>query len=351
MATLTHAALNPQNENSELAIMAGVVNIFRLLPHPASHVFLPELCQMVVNVETQLKKTGATQFTVPLARYLDRYPEATVEFFFVRIVDDLAYARTFYAVLSSKEAPNLRGHLVDNVTTIFPPLFGEDPRPVPAEDEPPRKPWRAAIHGAQLILCLLQDSPPWIANAQNSPLLGSLLQRWMSAFRIGRLMSEGQAHLDQMAEDTVLLDVFLAILRQKPDIDLLFHMASIYTYRHACEHIKLSRFYYEEICASKDVPMKRRILERWIDLIQTSSVTAEHKAAALQRFINPMLDLSFSRGEAESELLDSVYIDRLHSKLWQPALTDEWREKWLSSEALKIELLRMTTLIVSNRPQ
>lgn len=353
VTTLTHAALNPQNENSELAIMAGIVHIFRLLPHPASAVFLEQLCQLVTDVETSLKKAGPTQFTIPLARYLDRYPEATVEFFFVRIVDDPSYARTFYAILSSKEAPNLRDHLIEQVTTIFPPLFGEDPRPPPIADEVPRRPWRAALHGAELILCLLRDSPPWVADEKHNPLVGALLQRWISTYRVQRLLSEGQDHLDQVTEDAVLLDVFLAVLKQKPDIDLLFHMASVYTFRTTCEHIKLSRFYYEDICKSTDVAMKRRILERWIDLIETSttSVTAEHKAAALQHFINPMLDLSFSRGAAEISLLDSVYIDRLHSKLWQPALNNEWREKWLRSEALKIELLRMTTLIVSNRPK
>lgn len=183
MQALTLAALNPQNENSELAIMAAVVNIFRLLPHPAASQFLEALVTMVVGVETQLKKDGATLFTKPLAGFLDRYPVEACEFYFSRIITDENYARSLCALLGAKEAATLRAHVTQYSRTLLVPAFEQNQAPPPPRPDGtvPPPPYKTALHAARIIQVMISCNPSWIVS--NSHMIEPMIQRWISPTR------------------------------------------------------------------------------------------------------------------------------------------------------------------------
>ena len=130
-AIVSSAALQPHAEEGHLPVMFSLVNIFRLLPYPASDKFLPELVPVVVQVENQLKRVGPTPFTKPLAGYLDRYPHDTMQFFAPKLETDEGYARTFLAVLDHEDSKALREHLSeeDNAKALLLRLFAMDSRP------------------------------------------------------------------------------------------------------------------------------------------------------------------------------------------------------------------------------
>ena len=339
VGALTRSALNPQDDRGELPVMYALVDIFRLLPFPGSEQFLLELVPLVIDTETMLKKDGPTPFTTPLAGYLNRYPAETIKFFQRRLEDDVGAARTFMAVMDNSAAAELREFLSqpENTDQLMRILLGPDPRRAPAAaaggdggseaavtGELP--PWRGALHAAQLIRILVKHDEDWLMD-HRKPVVQNMINRWISKARRDRLLSKGQAHLDQLAEDDVTLEVWFAYLElaQNPSesdfepIDLVFHIVDVFVWSSPTDRTAASAFLFRHVIATKNVGLKKRILARFFDIFTSTAVTAQHKTAALRHVINPMLMVAFSRGEAEKEIVDPVFITLVRGA--SPAMT------------------------------
>jgi transformation/transcription domain-associated protein len=333
-AKLHRAALSPQKEDSEIQIIAGLVNIFHLLPHPAAGIYLTELCGHIVRIETILRKDSPSPFSDPLAQYLDRYPVEACKLFFDNI-GDARHACTFRNVLASPHAGQLRSHITANVVELFRPCFTED------------APELAPVNAASLILQLVKLDEKWIAEMPQ--IVEVLKERWVSEKRRQRLNMIGDGHSQQLAEDSAMLDIFIAFLRQSEYIDLLFHVVDVFTVRSATDHSALLRFFYGHVTTSKDVPFKQRVLGRFFDIFENAAVSQAHKTVALRFIINPIMAFGFRRGEEEEELVTAEFIADVHTKLWLPSQRDSWVESKYSEEPLKIELLSMSTLLLRYR--
>jgi transformation/transcription domain-associated protein len=332
---LQRAALSPQREDSEIQVIAALVNIFHLLPHPAAGIYLTQLCSHVVRVETVLRKESLSPFSDELAEFLDRYPVEACKLFFDNI-GDARYTSTFRNVLASPRAAQLRRHITANVVDLFRPCFAEDN----ASESAP-------IHAASLILQLVKLDEKWIADTPQ--IVEVLKERWVSEKRRQRLRTIGEAHALQLAEDSQVLEIFVAFLRQAEYIDLLFHVVDVFTVRTPADHSALFRFFYEHVTTSKNVPFKQRVLGRFFDIFENAAVTQAHKTVALRFIVNPIMSFGFQRGEEEAELVDADFIAEVHTKLWLPSQHDAWVESRYSEEPLKIELLTMSTLLVRYR--
>lgn len=192
--------------------MAAIINIFHLLPHPAAGVFLEDVIKMVVDVERLLKKLKTSLFTKPLAEYLKFYPVEATTFFFGRLSDE-RFVLTFRSIIASEYASDIRAHISANAADLFPACFS-------AEGD-------LGYHAALVIKELIAVEPDWIVKCP--PVLHQLIERWVSAIRRRRLSGEGEAHFQQLREDAVVLDIFVAYLEQAEHVDLLFHIVDVYT--------------------------------------------------------------------------------------------------------------------------
>jgi transformation/transcription domain-associated protein len=162
--------------------MAAVVNIFRLLPHPAASQFLEGLVTLVVSVETQLKKDGSTPFTKPLAGFLNRYPIEACDFYFPRLITDDHYARNLCAVLGSDDAPALRAYITQYSRTLLVPAFEQELPPPPGPDgSVAAPPYKTALHAAQVMQAMIAKDPSWIVS--NHHMIDPMIQRWISQRR------------------------------------------------------------------------------------------------------------------------------------------------------------------------
>ena len=84
---------------------------------------------------------------------------------------------------------------------------------------------------------------------------------------------KGDAHFEQLREDAVVLDIFVAYLEQAEHVDLLFHIVDVYTYWNTANHVGLSRFINRHVALSTDVPFKLRILDRFIEIFENGAVS------------------------------------------------------------------------------
>lgn len=325
---IIRSATRQPSEDGELEIMAAIINIFHLLPHPAAAVFLDDVITEVVQVERLLKKLKTSIFTKPLSEYLESYPVQATTFFFARLSDP-RFVTTFRSVLTSQNSKSIRDHIAASATELFVPCFAAD--------------GEMGHHAALVIKELITVDPTWIVKGPG--VLAQLIERWVSAIRRRRLAMEGEEHFQQLREDAVVLDIFVAYLEQAEHIDLLFHIVDVYTYWNSANHVALSRFLNRHVALSIDVPFKRRILDRFVEIFENTEVSKAHKTAALRVLINPIILICYSRGHREVDLIDGDYLSKIHQKIWQPFLGILPKPSF-EDEALRIELCHMSTLMV-----
>ena len=337
--TLPGAALAPQVENGEVNVMAAIINIFHLLPHPGAGTFLQDVSAMVVDVERRLRKASTSPFTKPLAKYINRYVEDSTVLFVTQIRDE-AWASTLQALIAHKDAKDFREHVANNISMFFAPCFGEETVGT-----------LATLHAAKTIMEVARVMPDFIKS--NDDVIKMLVGRWTSNVRRQRLTAEGEMHLAQVREDTVFLSLFFRYLESTESTfatDLYFRITDVFTYRTPADPSQVANFLFEHVALSKNVPWKQSILRRFIDFFANDGILSAHKTMALRYIVNPLLQVAFSRGEAEKGISDPEYMNMVHARIWQPWLNDD-AAAGVSDDALRIEGLYMATLIVKNRWQ
>jgi transformation/transcription domain-associated protein len=328
-ADIIRASTRQPSEDGELEIMAAIVNIFHLLPHPAAGGFLDDVVKQVVDVERYLKKIKGSIFTTPLTQYLRIYPAETTTYFFARLADE-RFVSTFRSVIGSEFGAEIRAHITLSSGTLFAPCFDKTGGAL-------------GYHAALIIKELIDVEPEWIIKSPD--VLGQLVGRWVSDVRRVRLEQQGDLHFEQLREDALILDIFVAYLKQAENIDILFHIVDVYTYNNSADHTALSRFINQHVALSANVAFKRQILDRFIDIYENVDVSKAQKTAALRLLVNPILLVSFSRGPKES-IIDFDYINKAHIKIWQPALTAVLDNSTFDEESLRTELLHMGSLLL-----
>ncbi|GAA5907251.1 hypothetical protein JCM6882_008402 [Rhodosporidiobolus microsporus] len=332
-AEVLRATAKQPSEDGELEVMAAIINIFHLLPHPAAGMYLEDVVNMVVDVERLLKKLKTSIFTPPLAKFLALHPKTAVDYFFSRL-DQEKVVPTFRAILASEHAQPIRDYVSENAADLFSPVFDQQ--------------GDLGHHAALVIRELVQIDSQWLI--KNESVLTRLINRWVSDIRRSRLRMQGTPHVQQLKEDGVVIEIFLQYLEQTEHIDLLFHVVEAYTYYTSADHTVLSRFLVKHVALSDKLPFKRLILERFLDIFENGNVTNSHKSAALRLLVNPILLVAYSRGPREAELVDSDWISKVHGRVWQPSLGFLPDLGTLDVEDLRVELCYMSTLLVRSWP-
>lgn len=192
--------------------MAAIINIFHLLPHPAAGQYLEDVVEMVVSVERLLKKLKTSIFTKPLTEFLALHPEKTTLFFFNRLGEE-RFVPTFRAVLASEHGKPIRDYISSHAHELFAPCFDKD--------------GELGHHAALVIRELIGVEKSWIV--QCDQILPLLITRWVSDIRRTRLKIQGVPHVQQLKEDSVVVEIFISYLQQEEHVDLLFHLVEAYT--------------------------------------------------------------------------------------------------------------------------
>ncbi|CAH7675619.1 hypothetical protein PPACK8108_LOCUS10651 [Phakopsora pachyrhizi] len=333
--TITHAVLSSSQDNGTLEIMAGVINIFHLLACPAAGVYLRELIPYVVHVETTMKKATVSPFTKPLALYINLYPEQAAACFFQRL-DDERHINSLRWILQSDYADKFRSHMLSTVIEWLQQSYAGDVI------------W--GLHGTIILQQLTIKEPQAIANSME--VIHLISQRWVSEGRKRRLsLGISDDHLYQIKEDAISLEIMMTSVRLNPmaNIDLLFHMADVLGGERMIEYTYITRFYCEQVMSSRDLKYKSLILFRFLDIINNDDVSPSQKTAIMRHLINPLLLISFERGECESQIVEADYISKVHSVIWSAFIPNSNSKTFISDDKLNVEMIHMSSLIVEHR--
>lgn len=161
---LKDAVSCPLEDNEEITKLVRLVNIIHLLP-AAANCFLEDLVNLVVSTEAQLHCANPSPFSLPLSKFLDRYPEESVEYF-LNNLGQPRHVRTLRNVLLSGHSPLLLKEFHTQTLQLVTLCFGEDRS--------------LLIPGLQICGDFIELTPHWLE--EHPEVLEALLALWRVEF-------------------------------------------------------------------------------------------------------------------------------------------------------------------------
>lgn len=326
--TLQNASKSPLPENESITKLVRLANIFHLLPS-AANIFLDDLVNAIVETESKMHFSGASPFSEPLARYLDRFSSDAIEFL-KRHINLPNHCRTFRSILHAKLAPNLlRGLVAQSSTIIRTCLESEECSNI--------------LAGLYLCSDLAELVPQWLT--ANQSILDTVLALWISDAK----SADRSAPLGDVTQRyRLMLTILMKALEETPRIDLLFDIILVFTLDLPLDLIKISQFLYRLVALSDNLFYRRNILLRFCLWFDDLSQPWSHKTFFLQYVISPMILVHASRSSTKEGLLDDDLIQWFHTRIWQPMADDSAFPG--ADDLFKIELLHFTTILVHQYP-
>ncbi|CDZ98369.1 Histone acetyltransferase SAGA, TRRAP/TRA1 component, PI-3 kinase superfamily [Phaffia rhodozyma] len=326
---LQSAAFSPLEDNQDIARMVRLINVFRLLP-PTANMFLKTLTNLVVEAETNLHQSSPGPFTENLAKYLDRYKTDAVPFLFENLRNP-DVIRTFRNVIASGHAPNFISELSAEAKKLGEVCFLDDAAP------------DLITPGLLLVRELIASDPRWLVT--RSSILDSLLKLWRASPQRLSPASGGTAPSASQREPLLIVEMFISYLTFQQHVPLLFDVIRIYTMNTNADLSRVTAFLYENVAVGSTTAVKREVLNHFLGVFGDPNVSWDFKMHCLRLLVNPILVVFFSDKDHGNDLIDAQFAASAHALIWQKTVSDD---KLIAAggDALKIELLQMSTLLV-----
>ena len=340
---LANAAFSPLDDNQDIARMVRLINVFRLLP-PTANMFLKTLTTLVVDAETNLHQSAPGPFTENLARYLNRYKTDAVPYLFENLRNP-DMVRTFRNVLASGFAPDFADELSLEAGKLGEVCFLDATAP------------DLVTPGLLIVRELISHDSKWLV--ARPTVLDSLVSLWRASPPRLSPKGDGGAPSASQREPLLIVDIFLSYLKFEPHIPLIFDVVKIYTMGTNSDLSGVTRFLYDHVANHKSTTLKKDVLNHFLGVFGDPNVSWPFKMHCLRLLVNPILVVYFSSAASHpNELIDAQFAASAHMLIWQKIVADDKAatggEKAKADanpisaggDALKIELLQMSTLLV-----
>ncbi|KIY49251.1 hypothetical protein FISHEDRAFT_41474 [Fistulina hepatica ATCC 64428] len=317
----------PLDEN--ITKLVRLANIFHLLPSSA-HIFLENLANAIIQVESSMLFSGRSPFSEPLAKYLNRYPVEGVNFF-LRHLHFPKNLRTFRSIIQAHLAPALERELACQTPYLVDHIRGsKDPSPL-------------LIPSLSLFLDLVQSEQGSSWLGMNEDVIHFLREIWHSeAFGLRQATPMTSTAVHRIS---LIRDIMIRALEYNPRVDLLFDLPLLYAVNLGVDTIDLTHFLYKHVALCADLIFKRNVLMRFVTWFADPSVPWVAKGPLTRYVITPTLLVHAKRHpDAKAHLIDSGFVRRLARDMWLPvADANAYAEM---DDSFHIECLHLTTILV-----
>ena len=306
-------------EGEEPLVAAAIVGIFSSLPH-ASH-FVEHLVKLCIKLESALPTYKArfieSPFRRPLARFLNKHPQYTVNFFFPRLKTPM-YSEVFQHVLSLAESSDLREFLSNKQCSvmILNSCFERPLAIIRAEkgqtssgssksslllhgivkgpvDESGQRPMNIEAQELQLQgFCMVETL---LANnfdyfRDHNDIVRAMRWLWRSKGRAARIIHEDVVSPRFQNESKTLAGFLVryAKLCHNDDLDILFELLRVYQQPSTSNFYFVSRFLTDMVTLGLSLDQKNKVIERFF-LSTTGDSNEDSKVLGIQFLIYPML--------------------------------------------------------------
>jgi transformation/transcription domain-associated protein len=337
------------NSQQNIKVIAAILNVFHLLP-PTAYVFMNDLMHTLFYLESHLRRQHNSPFRLPIAKFLDRYPQQAFAYFVPKL-SDRTYGRFYSSILANENCANLREHTRENL---------EEMRKAVMELEGQEEKCVAVCNFIYIMRALNDDDEKWIVEHKailddiNSS-IGDLVQVSTS----GSLTSPLCLQVEQSVQD--LQDLFVKYFTAKADDqEALFSLVANLSKHGVSIHAGITDFLFSEVACSTDVSKRRAYLNSSIDHASNKANVLETRTFVVKYIINPILIVESRRNGDLSKLLDKCtgsakgtnsWLDIVHSKIWRPSRSDSFEDHVGTMDHFRFELLQMSALLIKTSPQ
>ncbi|KIY71478.1 hypothetical protein CYLTODRAFT_487243 [Cylindrobasidium torrendii FP15055 ss-10] len=307
-------------ENEGISKLVRLVNIFHLLPSTAN-MFLESLINHVVNTESMMHFSSRSPFSEPLSKYLDRYPQESIEFF-MRQISFPDHQRTLRSIICAQLAPRLQAELESRMPLLISQLVHTSSN--------------ALVPALNLVHDLAVCQPRFLV--ENQYVIDALLRVWHAE-------RNGMALADYMERLALIETIFKMALVQSPRVDLIFDLVAIYARNLEMDLVRTTHFLYEHVALSTNMAFRRNILVRFSMWFRYAEVPLSHKTAFIRYVVTPTLLVQALRSKEDHIIGQADFIAPLFKHVVS-RYTD--RERWPpgTDDEFIIELVQfMTTLV------
>ncbi|KAI8880605.1 hypothetical protein K501DRAFT_224440 [Backusella circina FSU 941] len=337
---LQEAAGKSSSENHEIKIIVAILNIFHLLP-AAAHIFLDELVTVILEMEGHLRRSVSSPFRPNLIKYLNRYPTETITYFYEKL-DNPKCCSLFIDILDTENASPLREQVIATSADLV-------SKTLKTTSTDAQNTARLHFCGVKVVSTLVYYEPNYLI--QHPQVLTCLLELWRTKVVVNQ-QEDGQ---NMMATRELLLmaKIFVGYLEKNQDeIDIIFDLVALFAQQSVIDLSFLQKFLSQGIAMKSTPQRKRRILEKFLEIFTDDTVSSHIKMMALRQVINPSLLVTFVKKDCDyNEIFDSNMMDQLDHKIWDNLMMESNKDNQYTEDALRIELLQMTAMIVQYAPQ
>ena len=298
-------------QNSQMKIVAAILNIFHLLP-PAATQFMADLVNGVLDLESKLRRTISSPFRHPLVLYLNKYPSESLTFFKDKIQDE-KYGRFFAQILDDPLSEPLRDAVRGDAEALSSVLDSVSPE---ARNT-------TLINGIQVIqsACTNGKVSLWISGQK--VLMKQLLdagKELEAKLRKDDLLRSERLRAEQAGDG--LMDILVAYLAAAPeDLDFMMEVFASCADGNIKAPLTLSKYLFRDLTCNPSAPVQRSIIDRCLDIYGQKSPSQKTKTFLLHNVVNPVLahDIQRSRkgSPADPPLLEKSLYDLVHERLWK----------------------------------
>lgn len=344
---LQKASFTLIEQHDKISTVAGVLNIFHLLP-PGAATFLEKLVSKTLELEEQLRRTQFSPLRDPIAKYLNRYAQEAWERLFSKQLRSQAHGRFFAQILSEKASEPLREVVSREVETLTAALTSE-------ETDVER--WTVVVNVISIVDAICQYPEAGKGLLANEPLRRALLDS-------GKLL-EAQLRLDAIGPNLRLaaelsgrrlMRVLTGYLSSNlEDINCLFEVIGAVTSKQLRSEPDLVKFIHQAILGSTNVEYWRALMVRSIETYTSKEAPEALKAYLVHYLVNPILatdvmrnwDLLFTNAKG-TQLVNKALAELMQNKLWRPQATIDTTDENTPPEIdhSRIELLQLTAMLL-----
>lgn len=320
---LEEAAVKPIAQVEKIQILVGIINLFHLLPAKAN-VFLEEIIATTLDLEKNVLRYRSSPFRPALIRFLNRYAQESIDFFYSKVSNSHPHNRLFVGVLGLPESEPIRLQIMNASETFV-------ASTISSSDPESRK------QGVLIMNAICAHHPDWLLS--NTELVDRLLQLWRE--QILTCKSTGFNQNQTMIQ--AILDLFIIYCTKKGDVvDLLFDMVDALDLDVTVEQDGLKSFIYTQVCLRYGVSEKKAVLAKFFKLLPDPAVRDEKKALIIRMLIVPML--MAVPDDTFVQVFDHTSVECMDKLVWSP-LSVERLDKIADTSKI-IELLQLTSLIL-----
>ncbi len=337
------AAQDLETNNGVLVIKA-ILNIFHLLP-PTAHMFIEDIIQTLQFLEDNLRRRHYSPFREPVAKFLNKYPKESFEFFLKYFSDRIKGTKLAY-FSNQKVCGNLTEYFKEHIDSIKNIVSGEDVKEVKNVQ---------IANTVDLLYSLVQSDKSWLLS-QKSFLL-TLLTQVGKIFDFDNVDREPLNHFHIQQQQTVvkLQDIFCYYLENNlNDHDTVLELIDTLSSSNIPLINELHVFIHKNIVSSNDIKLKESYLSHCVTKILNKSVGLSTRTFILKYIANPIL---MTEGRRHGNLnrfgqkISSGYkfphwLDQIHTKVWRGGVLESSTDNLGVVDHYRFEFLQMSAIFI-----